>query len=313
AAEAAKKAGNVQRAATLTKAARADLGLQGFRLGAEGTILGAAYTPESGFGDVDARIENAATGLATGAAVPWALRGAGKAISAPAIAGKKILRTVGGVSEDVIERYLQNPERIRNAKSFDELYDEVSGVVRTLADDLDLSRIDYDAAKTHLDEIASSIKNSSVETKSEAMGLVRSAQDQLDDALRAEKSRLSERASGEAIEPMVTDAVGNLKDSVIHGSSAAFDILGNKSVSAAKAYDFAVKLSQELSERGSDAAKSASKKLKDYADLIYKRGQTDGDDFQINAQELKKIVQDIDADVGVWSKGTGSFDDPFTK
>ena len=84
------------------------------RLATEGAIFGAAYTPDTGFSDVRSRASAAGTGAAFGAIMPPAMHAGGKALSAavkaPGWAGKKVLSSLGGVKEEVIERYLQNPE-----------------------------------------------------------------------------------------------------------------------------------------------------------------------------------------------------------
>ncbi len=229
AARAAKAAGNLEEAAKLVSMARGDLALQGLKLGAEGAILGAAYTPESGFSDVGERIENAGVGALTGAVTPAALRGAGNvvrgAVQAPAYIGKKMLSSFGGVSSDVIEKYLQNPERIRNAKSFDELYETVTGVVNNLSDDLDNSKMTYEAAKKELDEVALNIKESRVEGKAKALEGVQRARATLEESFNASKRGLEQKASSTNVEPLVSDSIQGLKKKVIQGSGEAFDLL----------------------------------------------------------------------------------------
>lgn len=118
------------------------------------------------------------------------LKGAGKLAAA---APKKILSAVGGVKEEVIDSYLQNPERIRNASTFDELYEQVTKVVNGLGDDLDNAKIGYDSAKSKLDEVAAGIKDSRVEGKAKAMEEVQKARTLLDESFSSQKQVLTEK------------------------------------------------------------------------------------------------------------------------
>lgn len=316
AAKKAKQLGNLERAARLTSAARGDLALQGVRLGAEGALVGAAYTPESGFSDLGARAENAAVGLGVGAVMPAALRGAGNVIKgtvkAPLWAGRKMLSSLGGVSEDVMDRYLKNPDRINSAKTFDELYEKVSGIVNRMGDDLDNAKIDYDAAKAHLDEVADGIKNSRVEGKEKALEQVTQAREILDEAFKGQKQSLAQRASPSNVEPLVNDALSGLKKTVSQGSKEAFETLGDDAVSVSETHKGLVNQLKDLSARGSDSAKQAVTKLKQYSDLIFSKGATDGaGGFKLPAKEIKRLIQDIDNDVSSWNLSGGSFDDAY--
>lgn len=290
---------------------------QSGRLAAEGAAFGLAYTPDSGFSDMGARAESAATGAAFGAIMPPAMHAGGKALSAaakvPGWAGKKVLSSLGGVKEEVIERYLQNPERIRNAKTFDELYETTSKIVGQLGDDLDNAKINYDAAKKHLDDVAEGIKTSRVEGRDAALEQVTQAKSMLDESFKGTKESLKQQANPSNIEPQVTDAIGKLKNQVTKGSAESFEILGDE-LAPTKVMDYVPGRVAELSKRGSDASKQAIPKLKEYADKIFSAGATDdAGNFLLPAKEIKRFIQDIDSDVGAWQKATGSFDDAYTK
>ncbi len=326
----AKKIGDVEKAAKLAETARryskaSGLIPQTAKLAAEGGLVGAAYTPETGFTDMKARGEAALTGAATGAVIPAALKGAGQVAKgtswtakqvgkAPVWLAKKMLSSAGGVSEDVINRYLQNPERVRNAKSFDDLYENVTKIVGQMGDDLDKAKVDFESANKHLDDVTKSIKTSRIEGKEKALELVRVARANLDESFNSSKESLRQQASPSNIEPQVSDAVGKLKNKVTQGSKESFEILGNELAPATKAIQSIPGRISELSKRGSGASQQVIPKLQSYGDKIFKSGSTDeAGNFKLPAKEIKRFIQDLDSDIGEWSKATGSFDDQYIK
>lgn len=303
--------GVAQGASTLSK-----LASQSGRLATEGAVMGAAYTPETGFSDAGARIEAGATGAAFGAITPPALYAGGKiikgAVKAPAWAGKKILSSLGGVKEEVIERYLQNPERIRGAKSFDELYETTSKIVGKMGDDLDNAKIDFDSAKKHLDDVAEGIKNSRVEGKEKALEQVYQAREMLEQSMSSQKQILAQKAAPTNVEPLVNDALSGLKKKVIEGSDDAVKTLGDEIAPVTETYQSLLSSMKDMAARGSDSAKQAVNKLKQYGELIHSKGATGVDgEFNLPAKEIKKIIQDIDTDVKSWNMAGGSFDDAY--
>jgi hypothetical protein len=294
------------------------------KLATEGAILGGAYTPESGFTDLEARGKGALVGAATGALAPSALKVGGGVLKgigwtatqvakAPVYLARKMLSSMGGVSDDVIQRYLENPGRIRGAETFDDLYEQVTKVVSQMGDDLDNAKVDYDTAQKHLDEIADGIKNSRVDGKDRTLELVRVAKSQLDESFKSSKESLKQQASPANIEPQVSDAIGKLKNQVTQGSKESFEILGDE-LAPTEVMKLIPGRINELAQRGSDAAKQAIPKLKEYGEKIFKAGQTDeAGNFLLPAKEIKRFIQDLDSDVGAWQKATGSFDDAYTK
>ena len=289
---------------------------QSGRLAAEGAVFGAAYTPDTGFSDIGTRAEAAATGAAFGAAMPPAMYAGGKVLStaakAPGWASKKLLSSLGGVKEEVIERYLQNPERIRSAKTFDELYETTTTIVGQLGDDLDNAKIDFDSAKKHLDEVAEGIKNSRVDGRDAALEQVTSAKTLLDEAFKNQKAGLQSKASASNVEPMVSDALDNLKSKVIDGSQKASGVLDNQSVIVSNPHQFINKQLKNLAEETADDSKAARGKLREIADSLFKKGKTNASgEFIADAQQIKKVIQSIDRDVKQWELSAGAFDTDY--
>lgn len=289
---------------------------QSGRLATEGAVFGAAYTPETGFTDVGERVKGAGTGAAFGAIMPPAMHAGGKVLStaakAPGWASKKLLSSLGGVKEEVIERYLQNPARIRNAKTFDELYETTTKIVGQLGDDLDNAKINYDAAKKHLDDVAEGIKNSRIEGRDAALEQVTQAKTLLNESFKNQKTNLMSKANPTNVEPLVNDALTGLKQKVGEGSKEAVKTLGDETTSVSKTYESVISTIKDLSARGSDSANKAVVKLKQYADLIHSKGATNAKgEFQLPAKEIKRIIQDIDNDVSSWNLSGGSFDDAY--
>lgn len=108
------------RAAQAMQAA-SPLAQQSVRLGAEGAVLGAAYTPESGFADVGARLEAAGSGLVGGALIPTAgqaLKKTGEAIarSQPGQAAARAFAKAGsaltGVAQKEIETFIARAKAV---------------------------------------------------------------------------------------------------------------------------------------------------------------------------------------------------------
>lgn len=286
---------------------------KGARLAAEGALLGGAYTPDSGFTDMGARAEGAATGAVVGAIMPAGLHVAGKVAkgiaSAPAAVGKKLLSSLGGVSEDVINRYLQDPERIRGAKTFDELYEKVSGIVGRMGNDLENSKINYDAASNHLDEVAAGIKDSRAEGREKALELVQQAKATLDEAYKAQKESLMKKASPTSVEPMVTDALQNLKSKISQGSQESYKILENDTgaYSVRGASKILRKMADEMNiqpfetsgiaEYGSvpKGAPITAQSAGVQAELRSLAQRLENTPERVPAKELKKMLQQLDA------------------
>lgn len=307
AANEARLAGDAAKAAQLTRAARLDLAAQGGRLGLEGAALGAAYTPESGFTDLGARLEGAATGFATGMAMPATLRTAGNVArgtgKVAAAGGRKLLSAIGGVSDDVIKRYLEDPNRIRNASTFDELYEQVTGVVNRLVDDLDNKKVDYDAAKAHLDDVAKGIKESRIDGKARALEEVQQAKAMLDEAFKQRKAALTDQASPTRIDPLVSDALNNQKSRVTQGSKESFEILGqqNKSASIDNVVDAVDEIVDDLyigsganKVLKNDSAEVGVKLLEKWRTKLHALADKKGN---IPFKTLKEVLQGIDSDM----------------
>lgn len=193
----AKAAANAPRLARLTNWAAQQGGrfapqmAQGAAIGA---VTGAGYAP-----DAESMGDAALQSAAIGAAAPPVIAGAGKALKlgwqgAKAV-GTSMLSAAGGVKSDVIKRYIANPERIRNAQSIEEIYDDVTSVVNKLGDDLDAKKITHQEAKETLAEVTRNIKEGRLENKANALEQVKLAQDSLDAAFQAQKEGMKSQAS----------------------------------------------------------------------------------------------------------------------
>ncbi len=309
-------------ASTVPKLARAaqfaqgsSLAGQGAKLAAEGALLGAAYTPESGFTDVESRLKSAATGAATGAVMPAAMKGAGKVAGAVGEAAKsaskglgigarKLLGSIGGVSDDVIGRYLKDPDRINKAATFEELYDEVTGIVGRMASDLDNAKIDAAAAKAHLDDVARGIKESRIEGKAKALEEVSRARALVDEAFKAQKQGLAERGSPSRLEPLVADAIENQRNRVTQGSAEAYDILGKQDgfVDMHKVLQRVRPIKESLNVAGiGPATPQAAAAQREIDTLMNTFGRLPA---RLSLPEAKKLIQQIDrAEKVVYGQG----------
>jgi len=312
---AAGKALGIQ-AAAKTAPLTARLAGKSGRLATEGAVFGAAYTPDTGFADIGGRAEAAATGAAFGAIMPPAMHAGGKLLSTaakvPGWAAKKVLSSLGGVKQEVIEKYLQNPERIRGARTFDELYETTTKIVGQLGDDLDNSKISFENAKKHLDDVAGGIKDSRVEGKEKALQQVQQAKEMLAESFQVKKQGIQRQASSANVEPMVSDALGNLKTKVIGGSNDAAEVLTKKKVSVSKPYEFINNQLKNLSTETADDSKAALRKLREVGKALFKKGKTNLDgEFIADARQIKKMIQSIDRDVDQWELAAGAFDTDY--
>lgn len=272
------------------------------RSAAFGGVAGAGYSEADDIGGV---ARDTVMGATIGAALPPALRGVGMAgkgaVNVAAKGGRKVLSSFGGVSEDVIERYLKNPERIRNAKGFDELYDEVSTVVRNLSDDFDNAKINYNTAKNQLAEVAENIKHSRVDSKAEALDQVRRAQGALDDAFKATKQNISEKASPSRLEPLVGDALEGLKARVNDGIEVANEALAvsSQSIKSRSLITPLRKLSTDLGKDFADDAVLAKAKVDKYIGILKESGG------ELSLPDARRFMKNMREDVGAWSRDAG--------
>lgn len=307
--DAAKAAEMVAKAAKYTKLARADLVRQGIKFGAEGALLGAAMTPETGITDTKTRLQNMVYGGATGAVMPAAFHAGGKVLRGTGTAARKMMGGVLNTSDDVMARYLQNPERIRNANTFDEIEEMVSSKVAQFGDDLAKNQEAYKQADEQLKTFAAKLTQERKASAEEAKRVYDQGKELLNESFRYAQENLKQKASPTNVGLGVEDALTNLKNKVVEGSKKAFSILDEtpgqaKSAQISKRFQ---KIAADLSKRGSAPANQARSKMESYIKFLNERPEN------MPLKDVKKLIQDIDADIKAWTGGPGSFDDPYHK
>ena len=349
----AKAAANAPRLARLTNwAAR-----QGGRFGPQ-MAQGAAMGGAAGVGYAEENVGDAALqSAAIGAAAPPALATAGKALKmgwqGATGLGKSLLGAAGGVKREVIDRYIANPERIRNAKTIEEIYDDVTGVVNKLGDDLDANKITYQEAKETLAEVSRNIKEGRMENKANALEQVKLAQDSLDAAFQIEKEGMK-RTAGKLEAQFRVDkqsATDEAAEALKTAKTQADDAFTtSKQIVQAEADPNTVNVSvgdslKTLKERviaGSEAAedtlRGSGKAIKTGSLLRSLRTLRNGmekdfsgnaraakgklDDYiaeleqygdEIDLSDTRRFMRNIRDDLDKWEAGDGAFDDMFSR
>lgn len=287
----------------------ATLGAKAGTLAAEGAVFGAATKPE-GEDSVGQRFKQAVEGAAFGAAMPYAgavVKAAGRGLKK---IPKKMLSSMGSVSEENINKFLKDPERYLNAQTREEVVSKISGVLDDIDNRVVKGKDSVAKAKENLRILEREIKDGNLDKQ---LGL--------DEALSDAKFRLNERFTQVKdimkskpapinLQTQISDSLENLRGKISEGSGKAYRILDeiDKSSGGGKldivdvisniknsADDFA-------SEVGS-ADKAAARRLSQLYNDILERAP----DGKITLKEVKRILQSLDNET-TYSQNVGDFD-----
>lgn len=260
--------------------------------------------------------ESALMGAKFGAgarAIPEVITQGARAIEAT---GKGAARVLTGVKGADIDAYLANPDRIRNAKSVEEIKMELDSTVQKLRDDVDNAVINKDQAKDalkqaeyKLDDLVRENKNILATQKAEIRGKLREAQADFNIAKKAAISGVKNARL--PISPDdVLDSVNDVKRQVSELSGESYKILGKHKGTFSLdgvgndigEIQNGLKTNGQLLSKDSEAA----------FDLLegWKSKIKNFDKTEVSAQDMKKIIQELDSDIRKsGDKLAGSFSD----
>lgn len=149
-----------------------------------------------------------------------------------AAGGKKLMSAVLGPSTQAIDKYLQNPEAIRGAKSVEEIKNLLDKSVQHLFDDVEKSKLSRDQAKEALKAIEDQIKDTSRDgafqfkiKQADLKESFREAKDVLENKFKGEIDSLKNIKSPVHMADDVQTAIQDLKQQIVKGSQESYAIL----------------------------------------------------------------------------------------
>lgn len=233
---------------------------------------------------------------------------------------KGAARVFTGVKGEDIDKYLARPDAIRNAKTIEEIKDEVDNTISKLADDVDNAKLTKEQAKdafrqaeAKVDDLVRENKNILGNQKADLRAQLRESKSRLDDAFRqktteVKTARLPIKADD------VLDSVEQVKKQVGELSEESYKILdlhkGRFPINGVSPQ--ISKIQNELKVGGellSADAETAFKvldqwksKIKNISGATDKKGLSGG--------EVKRIIQELDSDIRKFGdKMAGEFSD----
>jgi hypothetical protein len=280
---------------------------------AQGAVFGAG-TSDSDLtkGEVGKFALDTALGAGTGAAVPVALKGLGKAAGAAADAGKwagkKAFSSAFGVAESNVDKYLANPERINNAKSFNEIKELVDESVGKLRDAVEQGKVTEAQAKTSLQSLQDQVTRGLSDKKIDAKDALRAAETMFGDAKEKALLPLRSKAAPTDRAADVAAMAGDLKSKVIEESGQALSTLKpGQRVDLSGVYNSIDDSLDRLKSAGTDQADAVAAKLQAYKTRLMSQNWA-----KIDAPDAKKLIQGLD-EITTYSPMQGSFDQASNK
>ena len=227
---------------------------------------------------------------------------AGQAVRGAKLAG----RVLGGVSEENISRYLENPEAIRGAKSIEEVKMAVDDTMAKLRDDVDTSKLNKEQAvgamkeaQSKLDDLVKQNKFLVASEKAEVRQQLRAAKQNLDFAMKEATSEIkTARMPLQADD--VLDSVEKVKQQVSELSTESYKILelhkGKFNLggvtSQVKKLQNELKVGGQLLSADSESAHGVLGKWAEKLQAI-EAGSKGG----LPGGQVKKIIQELDSDI----------------
>jgi hypothetical protein len=267
------------------------------KLGTEGAVMGAAYTPDEG-ADFNRRVEQAKFGGLVGTALP----AAGAAIKGGAnLVGKGITKgfsALTGVDENIVKEFYADPNKFLNAQTREQVVENMQKVINKVHDDVERGVMSVDDAKLALREMQNTLKQTRGEATKVAREALRQSEQNLDSAFKTTVNELKAKPAPTSLQPEISGAIKTLGDDVSAQSGKAFDILENEKVKvpAYDAYTWLGKTIDKLkSGPPSDSANAAITKLETYRNYL-------GPKAELSGPQAKELIMAIDSDVRQWEK-----------
>ncbi len=173
-------------------------------------------------------------GAILGGAIPLAGAALSKAGEFGANAGKKLMASFLGPSEEHINYYLEHPESVNGARSIEELKDKVDGITDKLREDVLSGEKSVADAKSDLRDVemaaADHRRQSNYDyavTNTQVKQQFRDAKSDLDAAFTSKKRALESVNAPTDLADEANQAVKDLKGKIVEGSKAATDTLAD--------------------------------------------------------------------------------------
>lgn len=263
-------------------------------------IEGSTGFIKQGDADVPALDSAMKVGGVIGGSIP-AVGMAARAIAPVAAkAGKKLMTTFLGPSEEHINYYMENPQAVNGAKSITELKDKVDDIVEGLRGSVQKGELSVAEARAQLRDVEQSIAqhraNSNLEfsvTSTQIKQQFRAAKKALGQAIEKETQALKSVKAPTEMADEAVQATRDLKDKVVKGSQDATELLqGGESIDVHSPYRALKEAKERLSIAGQGpitpqaqaAAGEIDKLLATFGRLPSK----------LNAKEAKSLIQQID-------------------
>lgn len=261
--------------------------------------------------------EAASTGMKWGAG----LAALPQAYKAAKYLGKKGMSVALGPKVETIDAYLQNADRIRNARSSDDLKEELNQLGAKLQADVEAGRLSKSEANDVIKAVNENIRQVRTEAQQEfsrerhsVSDSVDRAKDQMNDVVRGQQDALRGVRAPLDLSGDVEQAKRQLKTMVSKGSGEAFEILGatkgtssvDPMVSAIEKIEDSLHIGQGANKvlQSNDAVK-ASELLSVWRQKLYALSDVNG---HIDFKTLKKVVMGIDQDMRKYgARGASEF------
>lgn len=258
-------------------------------------------------GEVGKFAKDVGTGAAIGAAVPPALKGAG-AVSG--WAGRKVFNATFGTNDIAVQKYWKSAERIRGAKTLEQIKDFTDDAVGEMRDAVEQGKLTEAEAKGALqslkEQVTTSLKDKNVDAKS----ALRIAEDSFSQAKERVLAPLKSKSAPTDRAAEVAGMVGELKSKVQSGSQAARELLSGSAdeVDLSRVYGKIDEEIDRLRTHGTKQSDSVIAELQDYKKRLLTENWA-----KIKASDAKPKIQGLDAMTDYSPLGAGAFDEAKNK
>lgn len=307
---------------------------------------------DSAIGDVlNSAVFGAKVGGGVGGALqlPGALARGKEAVKGGA---KKLLSSKFGVSEGAIDEYLNNPKRVENAKSIEQLHDEIYEAVRGIQEKFNTAKLSKEQAEAELNSLVKTLEDGLKSKGADAKDALANARELFRGAvMRAKEERTAAASAVKAVEgeaklslqgkkldakeaaraakaeaeaaqrlaqqqmaPEVVRSIDDLKNIVSQGSGTAFQVL-EKSGAKFPATVFLDPINEAINGLkigGKKGAAVGSANAAAVRSLEALRAQIKQLPKDLSASQVKKILQNMGRDIE-WQGPAGSFMDAASR
>lgn len=203
---------------------------------------------------------------------------------------KKLLSSLGGVSEENIDKYIADREAINASPEFREIYDSYLPKIEEIHHAVADKKLSVDEAKSALSEVSRSFKDDLKQKGFEANVSDQMAKQGLKTAQTQFAQDLQESAFNAA--PNVVSAVENLRQKVVEGSREAYSVLeaSGEKIPLGNFYNKSKELIENLRSSATLEDKAMADRLESYVDNVkeqYGKKWQDG-------STIKSMIQGLD-------------------